>query len=102
MSVRRVLATSAVMAFVGSAALAGTAAADPPLHGRSAHSHHVHLGNGGCVDIDSVWFNAESHRGLHRGSEASGHHQGPYHGTCDGRIFPGGPFAADLGFPPHH
>ena len=66
----------------------GTAFADPVVtHDPTApgmpHTHHVHLGNGGCVDIDSVYFLADPARGLHGGSNASnGHLQGPFHGSC--------------------
>ena len=45
-----------------------------------AHTHRVQTGNGGCVDIDSVYFERED-RGLHRGGNASGAH-GPAHGPC--------------------
>lgn len=65
-----------------------------------AHSHHIHTGNGRCVDIASVFFNADV-RGLHRGADASrGPLQGPYHGTCDNRVFPGGPWRLISASPP--
>jgi hypothetical protein len=83
------------------AALAAPAAAAPPTGGPFAHSHHVHTGNGGCVDIAAVLFNPE-HRGLHQGSNASTTDRGPYHGTCDSRVFPGGPLLVDIGRTPHH
>ena len=64
---------------------AGPALADPVVsHVQvgSAHTHHIHLGNGECKDIDSVYFFADS-RGLHRGANASnGHDSGPFHGPC--------------------
>lgn len=55
------------------------------------HTHHVHTGNGGCVDIDSVFFIPTDH-GLHQGANASSFGnpndpdstRGPFHGTCDG------------------
>lgn len=87
---------------LASAMLAAPAQAAPPVAhepGGTAHTHHVHTGNGGCVDIDAVLFLAV-HRGLHQGSDASnGPVQGPFHGTCDGLVFPGGP---PVPFPPHH
>lgn len=77
--------------------------------GDFAHTHHVHTGSGDCVDIDAVLF-LPAGNGLHHGSNASsfGNHndpdptRGPFHGTCDGRLFPGGPLLSDLGLPPHH
>ena len=102
MSVRRTLAASVSLAFIGTALVAGPVAAHPPNQGEFLHSHHVHTGNGGCVDIDSVLFVPDT-RGLHQGSNASrGPLQGPFHGSCDDRLFPGGPLLSDLGFPPHH
>lgn len=94
------LATAGVVA--GTGLLAGSAAAAPP-HGEGflPHSHHVHTGSAGCVEIDSVLFHAD-HRGLHRGASSSGPDRGPWHGTCDGRLFPGGPTLVSLGFPDHH
>ena len=73
-----------------------------------AHTHHVHTGSG-CVDIDAVFF-IPAHHGLHQGSNASSFQnpndpdptRGPFHGTCDERVFPGGPFLEDLGFESHH
>lgn len=71
----------------------GAAAADesPVRHapGGGAHSHHVHTGNGGCVDIDSVFFLPLDH-GLHQGANASSFGnpndqdttRGPFHGPC--------------------
>lgn len=60
------------------------------------HSHHVHTGDGGCVEIDSVFFLATG-RGLHHGANMSGPEAGPWHGTCDGWFFPGSTMPA----PPH-
>ena len=47
----------------------------------SGHTHHIHTGNGGCVDIDSVQFEAVD-KGLHQGATQSGRTQGPSHQTC--------------------
>lgn len=46
-----------------------------------AHPHHVHLPNGGCVDINSVFFVPATH-GLHQGANSSGVETGPWHGPC--------------------
>lgn len=83
----------------------------PVRHGPSglAHSHHVHTGSGDCVDIDAVLF-IPAENGLHQGSNASSFGnpnnpdptRGPFHGTCDERLYPGGPLLSDLGLPPHH
>lgn len=59
---------------------ASGALAAPP-HGDGGHTHHVHTGNGGCVDVDAVAFFGEQ-RGLHRGAGASGFEQGIWHGGC--------------------
>lgn len=96
------------------ALVAGPAVANgnsPVRHepGGFAHSHHVHTGNGDCVDIASVLF-VPAENGLHQGSNASsfGNHndpdptRGPFHGTCDDRLYPNGPLLSDLGIPPHH
>jgi hypothetical protein len=87
---------------LASVMLAAPAQADPPVAHEpagSAHTHHVHTGQGDCVDISSVLFMAD-HRGLHQGSNASqGPTQGPFHGTCDGLLYPGGP---PVPFGPHH
>ena len=53
----------------------------PPIGGPSAHPHHVHTGNDGCVDIDAGRFNADF-RGLHRASIETGMEQGPFHSDC--------------------
>jgi hypothetical protein len=96
------LAIALAIAPLASLMLAGPAHADPPVAHEptgSAHTHHVHTGQGGCVDIASVLFMADS-RGLHQGSNASqGPLQGPFHGTCDGLLYPGGP---PVPFGPHH
>jgi hypothetical protein len=67
------------------AVFAGVAQAQPadqaPVGGQFAHPHHVHTGNGECVDIDSVLFEPDV-RGLHRASNETGMEKGPFHGTC--------------------
>ncbi|WP_350279748.1 hypothetical protein [Kribbella sp. HUAS MG21] len=78
--------TKSVMAAVAAGLLtaalsAAPAAAEPPIGGAGAHTHHVHTGDGGCIDIDSVAFNPD-HRGLHQGANSSGPDAGPWHGTC--------------------
>jgi hypothetical protein len=98
MSSRRVSAAVAA-GLLGAAAFAAPAVAEPPRGGPFQHTHHVHTGDGGCVDIDSVMFNPD-HRGLHQGSNASGLDRGPWHGTCAGEVFPGGPPLPP--FVPHH
>lgn len=70
------IALSAALAMSGA-----TGALAAPPHGEGGHTHHVHTGNGGCVDVDAVAFTAED-RGLHRGANASGFEQGIWHGTC--------------------
>lgn len=90
MIVRRIAVAVAAAGVIGAGLLAAPATAAPPHDGGSGHTHHVHTGNGECVDIDRVLFSAD-HRGLHMGAEASGMLQGPWHGTCSGLIFPGGP-----------
>jgi hypothetical protein len=47
-----------------------------------AHPHHVFTGNGGCVDINSVYFEPDATRGLHGASFASTITRGPWHGPC--------------------
>lgn len=47
----------------------------------NAHPHHVHTGNGGCVNINSVFFVQTDH-GLHQGATESGSETGPWHGPC--------------------
>ena len=75
---------------VGALALGAPAAlgADPPaadqspIGGTGAHTHHVFIGNGGCVDIDAVMFEPTT-SGLHQGSNASGGAElGPFHLPC--------------------
>ena len=53
-----------------------TAVPGPPTF---SHTHHVDTGNG-CVDINSVVFEADN-RGLHQGASKSGA-LGPAHGAC--------------------
>ncbi len=68
------------LATAGSMAVATSAVAAPP-HGDGGHTHHVHTGNGGCVDVDAVAFLPED-RGLHQGANSSGSEQGVWHGAC--------------------
>ena len=63
------------------AGAANAQAPQSPVGGDFAHPHHVHLGNGGCVDIDAVLFEPDV-RGLHRASNETGQEKGPFHGTC--------------------
>jgi hypothetical protein len=69
-------------AALASVALASPAAADPPVNtDGSGHIHHVILGNGACVELDSVSWDAVA-RGLHRGANESSSAHGPWHGAC--------------------
>lgn len=63
-----------------SMAMATSVTAAPP-HGDGGHTHHVHTGNGGCVDVDAVAF-LGGDRGLHQGASSSGSEQGVWHGAC--------------------
>ena len=56
---------SATLVMGVGAAQAGPAA-QSPVGGPNAHTHHVHTGNGGCVDIDRVRFELGP-QGLHQG-----------------------------------
>ena len=47
----------------------------------SLHTHHVHTGDGECIEIDAVRFEP-AERGLHKGANSSGAERGPFHGTC--------------------
>lgn len=58
-----------------------TAASAEAPHGDGGHTHHVHTGDGGCLDVDAVAFFAQD-RGLHQGGNASGGEQGIWHGPC--------------------
>lgn len=92
--------TGVVAVLLGGAAYASPA--DPsPIGGTNAHTHHVHTGNGGCIDIDSVRFEPGP-RGLHHAAETQIglDHDLLWHGTCDGKVFPGGPVLPP--FVPHH
>ncbi len=62
-------------------ALPAAVLASPPIGGSGAHPHHVHTGDGECVEIDAVHFNPEE-RGLHNGAHESGNDKGPWHGPC--------------------
>ena len=77
-----VLATASLFMMSLFAGVANAQAPQSPVGGQFAHPHHVHTGNGGCVDIDSVLFEPDV-RGLHQGSNASGPTRGPFHGTCE-------------------
>lgn len=72
-----------------------------PVGGTHAHAHHVHTGNGGCVDIDYVLFEPAA-RGLHHAAHNSiaGGRDRLWHGTCAGTLFAGGPPLPS--FVPHH
>jgi hypothetical protein len=79
---RSILALIAVAALSGGYVGVADAADDNSSHdGQTAHTHHVHKGNGECEDIDEQTFAAE-HRGLHQGANQSGSDRGPWHGTC--------------------
>lgn len=95
------VAVLAAAAFAGSATAGGNSPVrhEPDL-GEFTHTHHVHAGDK-CIDIDSVLF-VPAENGLHRGSNSSGITRGPWHGTCDNRLYPGGPLLTDVGLPPHH
>ncbi|MDQ4054176.1 MAG: hypothetical protein M3237_15935 [Actinomycetota bacterium] len=67
---------------LASVVLAGPAAADPPVNtDGTGHVHHVMLGNGECLQLDSVSWDAVA-RGLHRGANASTSAHGPWHNPC--------------------
>jgi hypothetical protein len=103
--VRQLFATMAALAVVLAFGLTATSTvlANAPVNSpgheledaRGPHPHHVLTGNGGCVDIDAVFFAAadeageEEQRGLHRGANASSFNpagddpaRGPFHGPC--------------------
>ena len=66
--------------------MAGPVMADAPVDKGGAtgglHTHHVHTGNDGCVDIDAVKFKPHEH-GLHQGASSSGEDgKGPFHKSC--------------------
>lgn len=77
MKIRTTTLALATVAMVGTT----TAAMATPPHGDGGHTHHVHTGDGGCVDVDSVTFLADD-RGLHQGGNASGVERGLWHGPC--------------------
>lgn len=88
MQLKKVWSIGAGLALLGSLTVGSALAADPPaadqspVGGNHAHPHHVHLGNGSCVNLDAVLFEP-AHHGLHQGADASsGPVQGPFHGTC--------------------
>jgi hypothetical protein len=79
---RIVLTVTVALLMTLFAGVANAQAPQSPVGGAGAHPHHVHTGNGGCVDIDSVLFEPAT-RGLHQGSNASGGPAlGPFHGPC--------------------
>ncbi len=80
---RLIFALVMVVVLVVGSLMGAAYAADEnsPHDGPSAHTHHVHKGNGECEDIDEQKFAAE-HRGLHQGASQSGSERGPMHGTC--------------------
>lgn len=105
---RRVAAVSGgiiVAAALAAGGVASGALAEPPADERSpiggehAHTHHIHTGNGDCVDIDEVRFEPRAH-GLHHGVTSSNDRADMWHGTCDGKVYPGGPPLPP--FVPHH
>lgn len=59
-----------------------------PIGGEHAHTHHIHTGNGDCVEIDEVRFEPGAH-GVHHATNTSSADM--WHGTCDGKVYPGGP-----------
>jgi hypothetical protein len=83
----KLTALFAIAALAGGLVISpGTSFADPAeqsvVGGPGSHPHHVHTGNGGCVDINRVFFEVDD-RGLHRGADSSNEHEsGPYHGPC--------------------
>lgn len=66
---------------VATAMATGALAAPPHGEGGTAHTHHVHTGDGDCVDLDSNAFFREP-RGLHWGAQNSGPDHGPWHTSC--------------------
>lgn len=64
--------------------VAGSAAAEPPVNiDGTGHVHHVWRGDGTCLQIDAVHWDAVS-RGLHQGANSSTSATGPWHGPCPG------------------
>lgn len=70
-------------AALASVALAGPATAGPPPVNTdgTGHVHHVVLGSGECLQLDSVSWDAVA-RGLHQGATSSTIASGPWHGAC--------------------
>lgn len=86
----RILYIAAATAIgIGGLGASSASANGSPLDAPFPHTHHVHTGNGECVDIDSVMFGVDT-RGLHQGAHKSGLLYGPWHGTCEGLQYPGG------------
>jgi hypothetical protein len=77
----RALQVMAAAAVALGITMAPSAASAEPPHGDGGHVHHVGTGNGECVSIDEVAFHPGA-RGLHRGADASGPSNGPWHGPC--------------------
>ena len=80
---KRVLAGLSVGAFALGLTFVGTATAvdeHAPHGGPGTHPHHIHTGNGGCVDAKQNMEGGD--RGLHQGSDASGPDHGMWHGRC--------------------
>lgn len=72
---------AAVAAAIAAASAMAPAASAAPPHGDDGHTHHVITGDGGCVPLDAVAFDAVP-RGLHLGATRSGRERGPWHGDC--------------------
>ena len=81
MSTLRLLALGATTAVLTLGAEA-PASADPPVNtDGTGHVHHVWLGGGECLQLDSVTWDATD-RGMHRGANSSTSARGPWHGPC--------------------
>ncbi len=86
LSMRRIFLLGAVALIMTLfAGLAQAQPADDATVGPGGHPHHVHTGDGGCHNLDSVLFEGgHDGRGLHLASfESGGPSQGPWHGTCE-------------------
>jgi len=76
------LATIAIIAAAPAIGVTAPAAADPPVNtDGSGHIHHVWLGDGSCLELDSVSWDAVD-SGMHRGANSSTSARGPWHGPC--------------------
>lgn len=76
---RKLLATTAIVA--AAILMSAPAAQAGPPHGEGGHLHHVHTGNGECVQLDAHAFLPEA-RGLHRAAAESGFERAVWHGPC--------------------